>query len=180
MRIETCPAHYDRVCRRLRLGAFRWWSGVGRQCGAMTAMTDHSSRGRRMLNKVPEVTLYFWVIKVLCTTVGETASDYLSDNVGLGLTNTPVSNARRPRRHCENTAATPNRTRRRAGTRGRSCRPQRDSAARCHRILLRVLDRSAKDCAARHRDEPRLVSSCDASSDDRGQGWLHECPGVKD
>jgi uncharacterized membrane-anchored protein len=39
---------------------------------------------RQMLNKVPEVTLYFWVIKVLCTTVGETASDYLSDNVGLG------------------------------------------------------------------------------------------------
>src|SRR4051812_45260010 len=42
----------------------------------------------QMLNKVPEVTLYFWVIKVLCTTVGETASDYLADNVGLGLTNT--------------------------------------------------------------------------------------------
>src|SRR6476660_4344484 len=45
-------------------------------------------RGRRMLNKVPEITLYFWVIKILCTTVGETASDYLSDNVGLGLTKT--------------------------------------------------------------------------------------------
>ncbi len=43
---------------------------------------------REMLNKVPEVTAYFWVIKVLCTTVGETASDYLSDNVGLGLTKT--------------------------------------------------------------------------------------------
>ncbi|HZR96602.1 MAG TPA: hypothetical protein VFA56_12970 [Gaiellaceae bacterium] len=43
---------------------------------------------RQMLNKVPEVTLYFWVIKVLCTTVGETASDYLSENVGLGLTKT--------------------------------------------------------------------------------------------
>jgi uncharacterized membrane-anchored protein len=43
---------------------------------------------RQILNKVPELTLYFWVIKVLCTTVGETASDYLSDNVGLGLTNT--------------------------------------------------------------------------------------------
>jgi uncharacterized membrane-anchored protein len=41
-----------------------------------------------MLNKVPEVTLYFWVIKGLCTTVGETASDYLSGNVGLGLTKT--------------------------------------------------------------------------------------------
>ncbi|MDX6476434.1 MAG: hypothetical protein QOH95_1945 [Gaiellaceae bacterium] len=43
---------------------------------------------RKMLNKVPEVTLYFWVIKVLCTTVGETASDFLVDNVGLGLTKT--------------------------------------------------------------------------------------------
>src|SRR4051795_3931234 len=43
---------------------------------------------RHMLNKVPEVTVYFWVIKVLCTTVGETGSDYLSDNVGLGLTKT--------------------------------------------------------------------------------------------
>src|SRR3954452_21422061 len=43
---------------------------------------------RQMLNKVPEITLYFWAIKILCTTVGETASDYLSDNVGLGLTNT--------------------------------------------------------------------------------------------
>src|SRR5881392_3584219 len=45
-------------------------------------------RGREMLNKVPEVTLYFWIIKVLCTTVGETASDYLATNLNLGLTNT--------------------------------------------------------------------------------------------
>jgi uncharacterized membrane-anchored protein len=41
-----------------------------------------------MLNKVPEVTLYFWVIKILCTTVGETASDYLATNLNLGLTKT--------------------------------------------------------------------------------------------
>ena len=41
-----------------------------------------------MLNKVPEVTLYFWVIKILCTTVGETAADTLNEKVGLGLTNT--------------------------------------------------------------------------------------------
>jgi uncharacterized membrane-anchored protein len=41
-----------------------------------------------MLNKVPEVTLYFWIIKILCTTVGETASDYLATNLNLGLTNT--------------------------------------------------------------------------------------------
>jgi uncharacterized membrane-anchored protein len=47
-----------------------------------------SIRGREMLNKVPEVTLYFWIVKVLCTTVGETASDYLGGNLNLGLTNT--------------------------------------------------------------------------------------------
>ncbi len=41
---------------------------------------------RTMLNKVPEVTLYFWIIKILCTTVGETAADFLADNLGLGLT----------------------------------------------------------------------------------------------
>ena len=41
-----------------------------------------------MLNKVPEVTLFFWVIKIMCTTVGETAADYLNENLGFGLTNT--------------------------------------------------------------------------------------------
>lgn len=41
-----------------------------------------------MLNKVPEVTLYFWLIKILCTTVGETFADYLIANLHLGLTNT--------------------------------------------------------------------------------------------
>jgi uncharacterized membrane-anchored protein len=46
------------------------------------------SVGRRMLNKVPEVTLYFWIIKIMCTTVGETAADYLNDNLGFGLMNT--------------------------------------------------------------------------------------------
>jgi uncharacterized membrane-anchored protein len=43
---------------------------------------------RQMLNKVPEVTVYFWVIKILCTTVGDTAADLLNENLGLGLTNT--------------------------------------------------------------------------------------------
>src|ERR1700761_8011608 len=46
------------------------------------------SNGRRMLNKVPEIPLYFWVIKILCTTVGETFADNLNENLGLGLTNT--------------------------------------------------------------------------------------------
>lgn len=43
---------------------------------------------RQMLNKVPEVTVYFWIIKVLCTTVGETAADYLNDTLGFGLSKT--------------------------------------------------------------------------------------------
>lgn len=43
-----------------------------------------------MLNKVPEVTALFWVVKILSTTVGETAADFLAGNVGLGLTGTSV------------------------------------------------------------------------------------------
>src|SRR3954464_913899 len=50
-------------------------------------MTMDATRGR-MLNKVPEVTFYFWVIKIMCTTVGETAADYLNVSLGFGLTNT--------------------------------------------------------------------------------------------
>ncbi|EWS56613.1 MULTISPECIES: membrane protein [unclassified Methylibium] len=44
----------------------------------------------RLLNKVPEVTLYFWVIKIMATTVGETAADFLNTNLNLGLTNTSI------------------------------------------------------------------------------------------
>src|SRR6476659_4520485 len=55
-----------------------------------TAPAHGTSRGRQMLNKVPEVTLYFWIIKVLCTTVGETFADFLNDKVGLGLTGTSI------------------------------------------------------------------------------------------
>ncbi len=39
-----------------------------------------------MLNKVPEVIVFFWIIKILCTTVGETAADLLNTNLHLGLT----------------------------------------------------------------------------------------------
>ncbi|WP_410812877.1 hypothetical protein [Micromonospora sp. 067-2] len=45
---------------------------------------------RRFLSKVPEVTIYFWIIKVLATTVGETFADFLSDTLGLGLTLTTI------------------------------------------------------------------------------------------
>lgn len=48
------------------------------------------SFGERMLNKVPEITLFFWIIKVLCTTVGETAADFLNVNLNFGLTGTSI------------------------------------------------------------------------------------------
>ena len=50
--------------------------------------SNENSRARQMLNKVPQVTIFFWIIKILCTTVGETAADFLSINLNLGLTNT--------------------------------------------------------------------------------------------
>ena len=45
---------------------------------------------RTLLSKVPEVTLFFWIIKILCTTVGETAADFLNTTLKLGLTGTTL------------------------------------------------------------------------------------------
>jgi len=55
-----------------------------------SAHSSTLSSTRQMLNKVPEVTLVFWIIKVLATTVGETAADYLNVDLGLGLTVTSI------------------------------------------------------------------------------------------
>jgi uncharacterized membrane-anchored protein len=46
--------------------------------------------GSQILNKVPEVAIFFWIIKVLCTTVGETAADFLNGTLNFGLTGTSV------------------------------------------------------------------------------------------
>ena len=43
-----------------------------------------------MLSKVPAVMLVFWIIKIMATTVGETAADFLAFNLKLGLTNTSL------------------------------------------------------------------------------------------
>jgi len=39
---------------------------------------------REVFNKVPQITLGFWVIKILSTTVGETVADTLAVNIGFG------------------------------------------------------------------------------------------------
>lgn len=49
-----------------------------------------STADRQMLNKVPLVTLYFWIIKILATTVGETGADFLNFNLGFGLSLTSL------------------------------------------------------------------------------------------
>lgn len=62
--------------------------------GTVAGMSTFAERGaangraRKLLNKVPEVTLAFWIIKILATTVGETAADNLNERLGLGLTGT--------------------------------------------------------------------------------------------
>lgn len=40
--------------------------------------------GAYMPNKVPQIGLIFWMIKILSTTVGETGADYLAVHVGFG------------------------------------------------------------------------------------------------
>lgn len=56
---------------------------------ATTSMISPTSP-HAMLNKVPQVTAIFWIIKVLATTVGETFADYLNVTLGFGLTATSV------------------------------------------------------------------------------------------
>ena len=44
------------------------------------------------LAKVPAITLGFWIIKILCTTVGETGGDAVTMSMGLGyLTGTAIN-----------------------------------------------------------------------------------------
>src|SRR3954465_5921477 len=43
-----------------------------------------------MLSKVPEVTIWFWVIKILCTTVGESFADWVNMTLGVGLMSTAL------------------------------------------------------------------------------------------
>ncbi|MET3288764.1 UNVERIFIED_CONTAM: putative membrane-anchored protein [Brevibacillus sp. OAP136] len=53
-------------------------------------MEPNQNKLKMLLSKVPEVTIFFWIIKVLCTTVGETFADFLNFNLGFGLTFTTV------------------------------------------------------------------------------------------
>ena len=58
----------------------------------MTTATTKSNNSMlaTALSKVPEISIFFWVIKILATTVGETAADFLNTKLNLGLTWTTV------------------------------------------------------------------------------------------
>ena len=47
-------------------------------------MSSTETRSTWVLNRVPEITLAFWIIKIMSTTVGETGADYLAVHAGLG------------------------------------------------------------------------------------------------
>ncbi|OIK10298.1 hypothetical protein [Bacillus sp. MUM 13] len=53
-------------------------------------MQENQNKMKILLNKVPQVTIFFWIIKILCTTVGETFADFINFNIGLGLTVTTI------------------------------------------------------------------------------------------
>lgn len=61
----------------------------------MTAISSGPDRNEHLLailrNRVPEVTLVFWIIKVLSTTTGETFADFLNSTLGFGLTGTTIA-----------------------------------------------------------------------------------------
>jgi uncharacterized membrane-anchored protein len=54
----------------------------------MPTQIEHSTT--RMLNKVPQVTLIFWIVKMMSTSVGETAADFLASDMEMGIAITTV------------------------------------------------------------------------------------------
>ncbi|MCW2622255.1 MAG: putative integral rane protein match [Frankiales bacterium] len=57
---------------------------------AQDTTTPFRLDAQQLLNKVPEITIWFWVIKILCTTVGESFADWINMTLGVGLTNTSL------------------------------------------------------------------------------------------
>ncbi len=55
-----------------------------------TTRSAAAKPARTMLSKVPEITVWFWVIKILCTTVGESFADWINMTLGVGLVPTAV------------------------------------------------------------------------------------------
>ena len=55
---------------------------------SVSTTTVPPTTARTMYNKVPEATIFFWIVKIMATTVGETISDYFNSTLGWGLVGT--------------------------------------------------------------------------------------------
>jgi uncharacterized membrane-anchored protein len=55
-----------------------------------TTRSEAVKSERVLLSKVPEITVWFWVIKILCTTVGESFADWINVTLGVGLNATAL------------------------------------------------------------------------------------------
>ena len=85
----TLLSHFHRKDSTLELTE----SGIHPYSHSMENNQDHLHKtfhDNRLIVKVPQVTAFFWIIKVLCTTVGETFADYLNNTLGFGLNGTTV------------------------------------------------------------------------------------------
>jgi uncharacterized membrane-anchored protein len=61
-----------------------WGGGWLRAADGVSARAEEKGWGGEALSKVPEVTLLFWIVKILATTLGETGGDALSMSLNLG------------------------------------------------------------------------------------------------
>ena len=75
------PRNVTEICSQRRLSNASLWSGAVDE----TTRSEAVKTGRMLLSKVPEVTVWFWVIKILCTTVGESFADWINMTLGVGL-----------------------------------------------------------------------------------------------
>jgi uncharacterized membrane-anchored protein len=53
-------------------------NGIQKATSNVHEVATASPIGRQMLNKVPQITIFFWIVKVLTTGMGEVASDFLA------------------------------------------------------------------------------------------------------
>lgn len=73
------------------MGQFREDRNNNKNSAVYGDLLESKSQGRLMLNKVPVIiTIYFWIIKIMATTVGETAADFINEKFNLGLTITTL------------------------------------------------------------------------------------------
>jgi uncharacterized membrane-anchored protein len=75
------PRNVTEIGSQRRLSNASLWSGAVDE----TTRSEAVKTGRMLLSKVPEVTVWFWVIKILCTTVGESFADWMNMTLGVGL-----------------------------------------------------------------------------------------------